>query len=481
MPQYYIWTIGCQMNKAESERLGSYFEQLGYRATVSAEEADVVVLNSCVVRQSAENRVINKLNALKSLKRSHPNLTLAVTGCLVNSEIDQLKQSFPQVDYFLKPGDYPQWLEKDEIGSVLPRNPSPSTFVPIIQGCNNFCSYCIVPYRRGREKSRPVSEIVGEISELVQRGVKEVTLLGQNVDSYGHDLPDRPDLADLLNELNTIDGLLRIRFLTNHPKDMSPKLIKAIASLDKVCEQISLPVQSSNNDILKAMNRGYTVDYYRQLVTEIRSSIPGVALSTDVIVGFPSESQQQFQQTVNLLSELKFDTVHVAAYSPRPGTLASRQFEDREDFLHDLMLEMAKVKAKYEVKGKPLTEAGLMRVASYELTDYWVKQRRLTTSLDCGNCSKAQRRKCREEDLYSECPKYHQLVSLNAVVGDGDGHKAELIEFLADDKAIDIVARLDDRCILQGLPRRLVQIGYKRYAGYQLDGKDQDYLDHWRR
>ena len=328
MPQYYIWTIGCQMNKAESERLGSYFEQLGYRATASAEEANVIVLNSCVVRQSAENRVLNKLSALKSLKRSHPNLTLAVTGCLVNSEVDQLKQSFPQVDYFLKPGDYPQWLEKDEIGSVLPRNPSPSTFVPIIQGCNNFCSYCIVPYRRGREKSRPVSEIVGEVKELVQRRVKEVTLLGQNVDSYGHDLPDRPDLADLLSELNTIDGLLRIRFLTNHPKDMSPKLIKAIASLDKVCEQINLPVQSGNNDILKAMNRGYTVDYYRQLVTEIRSSIPGVALSTDVIVGFPSESQQQFQQTVSLLSELKFDTVHVAAYSPRPGTLASRQFED---------------------------------------------------------------------------------------------------------------------------------------------------------
>jgi len=157
------------------------------------------------------------------------------------------------------------------------------------------------------------------------------------------------------------------------------------------------------------------------------------------------------------------------------------KFDDRQDFLHDLMLEMAKVKAKYETKGKTLTEAGLMRVASYELTDYWCKQRRLTTWLDCGNCSKAQRRKCREEDLYSECPKYHQLVSLNAVVGDGDGHKAELIEFLADDKAIDIVARLDDRCILQGLPRRLVQIGYKRYAGYQLDGKDQDYLDHWRR
>jgi len=328
MPQYYIWTIGCQMNKAESERLGSYLEQLGYQATASTEEADIVVLNSCVVRQSAENRVINKLNALKSLKGSHPKLTLAVTGCLVNSDVDQLRQTFPHVDYFFKPGDYPQWLENDKIGSVLPQNPSPCTFVPIIQGCNNFCSYCIVPYRRGREKSRPIAEIVSEVKELVQRGVKEVTLLGQNVDSYGHDLSDKPDLADLLSELNTIDGLLRIRFLTNHPKDMSSKLIKAVASLDKVCEQISLPVQSGNNNILKTMNRGYTVDYYRRLITEIRDRIPGIALSTDVIVGFPSESQQQFQQTVNLLSELKFDTVHVAAYSSRPGTFASRQFED---------------------------------------------------------------------------------------------------------------------------------------------------------
>jgi len=316
------------MNKAESERLGSYLEQLGYQATASTEEADIVVLNSCVVRQSAENRVINKLNALKSLKGSHPKLTLAVTGCLVNSDVDQLRQTFPHVDYFFKPGDYPQWLENDKIGSVLPQNPSPCTFVPIIQGCNNFCSYCIVPYRRGREKSRPIAEIVSEVKELVQRGVKEVTLLGQNVDSYGHDLSDKPDLADLLSELNTIDGLLRIRFLTNHPKDMSSKLIKAVASLDKVCEQISLPVQSGNNNILKTMNRGYTVDYYRRLITEIRDRIPGIALSTDVIVGFPSESQQQFQQTVNLLSELKFDTVHVAAYSSRPGTFASRQFED---------------------------------------------------------------------------------------------------------------------------------------------------------
>ena len=328
MPQYYIWTIGCQMNKSESERLGSYLEQLGYRPTSTAEEADLVVLNSCVVRQSAENRVINKLDSLKSLKRSRPGVIIAVTGCLVDSETDQLKSKFPQVDYFFKPGGCPQWLEKVELAQVLPRHPSPSTFVPISQGCNNFCTYCIVPYRRGRERSRPLEEITDEVRELVRRGTKEVTLLGQNVDSYGRDLPDQPDLADLLTTLNTIDGLARLRFLTNHPKDMSNKLIEAIARLDKVCELICLPVQAGDNDILKAMGRGYTVEQYRQLITRIRSKIAGVALSTDVIVGFPSESNQQFQQTVNLLSELRFDTIHVAVYSTRPGTIASTEFED---------------------------------------------------------------------------------------------------------------------------------------------------------
>ena len=332
MPQYHIWTTGCQMNKAESERLGSFFEQRGYQATATAEKADVIVLNSCVVRQSAENRVINKLNALKSLKKLRPDLTLAVTGCLVNSDIEQLKKNFPQVDYFFKPGvlptEGPQWLEKAAWTQSLPQRPSPSVYVPIIQGCDNFCSYCIVPYRRGRERSRPVAEITGEVRELVRRGVKEVTLLGQNVDSYGPDLPDKPDLADLLSELNTLDGLARLRFLTNHPKDMSTRLIEAVANLDKVCQQISLPVQSANNDILQAMRRGYTVEHYHQLINEIRSKMPGVALSTDVIVGFPSESEEQFRQTFNLLSEQRFDTVHVAAYSPRPGTIAAKEFAD---------------------------------------------------------------------------------------------------------------------------------------------------------
>ncbi len=328
MPDYYIWTIGCQMNKAESERLGSFFEHLGYRPTDAAENADVIVLNSCVVRQSAENRVVNKIRALQSFARAHPGATLAVTGCLVNSDTTRLKKEFPHVDYFFKPGDCPPWLEKPEAILALPQRPSPATYVTIIQGCDNFCSYCIVPYRRGREVSRTISEIACEVKELVRRGVKEVTLLGQNVDSYGHDLPDKPDLADLLEELNKIDGLVRIRFLTNHPKDMSDKLIGAIARLDRVCEWISLPVQSGSDDILKLMRRGYTAAQYRQMVKRIRDTVPGVALSTDIIVGFPSETEAQFQETVNLLAALRFDTVHVAVYSPRPGTSASRELED---------------------------------------------------------------------------------------------------------------------------------------------------------
>ena len=327
MPKYHIWTIGCQMNKAESERLGSLFEQQGYRPVPRVEEADLVLLNSCVVRQSAENRITNKLNNLKALKRSRPGLTLAVTGCLVNSESAQLKERFPYVDHFFKAGSWPQWLE-GQGQPALPQRPEVSTYVPIIQGCNNSCAYCIVPYRRGREKSRPLEEVVCEVKELRRRGLKEVVLLGQNVDSYGHDLPGRPSLADLLAELNTVAGLARIRFLTNHPKDMSRRLIEVIASLDKVCEQLNLPVQSGSNGILKAMRRGYSVEQYRQLIAEMRHRIPGVALSTDVIVGFPGESELQFEHTVKLLKELRFDTVHAAAYSPRPGTIAAREYED---------------------------------------------------------------------------------------------------------------------------------------------------------
>ena len=333
MPRYHIWTIGCQMNKAESERLASFLEQRGYRAAVRAESADIIVLNSCVVREHAENRVINKLHTIKPLKKLYPNLTLAVTGCLVDSNTEEMKKDFPHVDYFFKPGDFPSWLNETEcsvfnMGQTLPRHPSTSVYVPIIQGCDQFCSYCIVPYRRGREKSHPLAEIVCEVRELVRRGVKEIILLGQNVDAYGHDLSENSDLAGLLGELNTVDGLVRLRFLTNHPKDMNAGLIDAVARLDKVCEQINLPVQSGSNTLLKVMGRGYTVERYRELIAELRQKMPGVTLSTDVIVGFPSESEEQFRQTEDLLADLKFDTVHVAAYSIRPGTIAARELKD---------------------------------------------------------------------------------------------------------------------------------------------------------
>ncbi|MDO9333319.1 MAG: MiaB/RimO family radical SAM methylthiotransferase [Dehalococcoidales bacterium] len=328
MHKYHIWTIGCQMNKAESGRLASLFEKDGLQSTDRAEEADVIVLNTCVVRKHAEDRVTNKLHSLKSMKKSNPNLKLAVTGCWVDSNIDQLKKNHPYIDHFFRAGECPPWQEPDEWRQALPNNPQVTTYVPIIQGCNNFCAYCVVPYRRGREKSRPLSEIFCEVRELVRRGTREVTLLGQNVDSYGYDLPDKPELAGLLTELNTIDGLWRIRFLTNHPKDMSGRLIDTIARLDKVCPAINIPAQAGSNEILQLMRRGYTIEQYRRLITEIRDKIPGVALSNDVIVGFPSETEAQFQETVSLLTDLKFDTVHIAAYSPRPGTIAAREYPD---------------------------------------------------------------------------------------------------------------------------------------------------------
>lgn len=343
---YYIWTIGCQMNKAESDRLAHLLEERGYQAATSPADADMIILNSCVVREHAENRVVNRLHLLRPLKQRRPDVTLALTGCMVDSNIDAMKKEFPHIDYFFKPGEIPSWLEEiekspcDKAGSGTTKPNSVCAFVPIIQGCDQFCTYCIVPYRRGRERSRPVTEIVAEAKELAKSGIREITLVGQNVDAYGHDLPavprelrqaglpDKPDLAGLLQELEGVDGLYRLRFLTNHPKDMNTGLIDAMARLTKVCGQVNLPVQAGSDDILSAMKRGYSVEQFRRLISEIRQNIPGIALSTDVIVGFPGETVELFEQTVALLAELKFDAVHIAAYSPRQGTVAARKFTD---------------------------------------------------------------------------------------------------------------------------------------------------------
>ena len=332
--RYHIWTIGCQMNKGESEQLATSLEEAGCIPSETIEACDIVVINSCVVRQSAENRVVSKVKSLEPLRKLNPNAIITLAGCIVDSDTSKLKRRFPHVDLFMKPGEFSELLEivrskaPKHIETVSTHTTSPTAFVTIIQGCNNFCSYCIVPYRRGREKSRPLTEIHLQIENLASAGVKEVTLLGQNVDSYGHDLPDNPDLADLLYNLNSINGLDRIRFLTSHPKDMSQKLIDAVAGIDKVCEYISLPVQAGDDAILQAMGRGYTSDYYYELVKRIRAIIPNVAISTDVVVGFPGETEQQFQKTLELLSDLRFDSVHVAAYSPRAGTQAANELED---------------------------------------------------------------------------------------------------------------------------------------------------------
>ncbi|MFP3879956.1 MAG: tRNA (N6-isopentenyl adenosine(37)-C2)-methylthiotransferase MiaB [Dehalococcoidia bacterium] len=341
MPRYFVWTIGCQMNKAESRRIAGYLESAGCRAASSFFDADLVVLNTCVVRQSAENRVLGTLGLLKGLKNKRADLQILVTGCFVDSDLQGLKQRFPQVDFLFKPGDYQElvaWSQSQGMAieqGLIDAPPfdtsvalSPCTLMPIIQGCNNFCSYCIVPYRRGREVSRPPDEIVCEAEKLASRGTKEVTLLGQNVDSYGHDLPGRPDLADLLTELSKIDGMERIRFLTNHPKDISIKLLDTMAFAEKVCEHLELPVQAGDDDILRAMRRGYGVEQYKGLVDIIRSRIPQVSLSTDIIVGFPGETEPKFEHTFSLLEEMRFDVVHVAAYSPRPDTIAWREYPD---------------------------------------------------------------------------------------------------------------------------------------------------------
>jgi len=385
MSHYHIWTIGCQMNKADSECIAGYLEQMGYQPSPKAEEAEIIVLNSCVVRQSAEDRVINRLNSLKSLKSGK---ILALTGCIVDSRVDGLSHRFPHVDLFFAPQAFFELVRFLEDRGLAPKGldsglvtlrPKPSAFVTIIQGCNNFCSYCIVPYRRGRERSRPVAEVICEVEELARRGVKEVILLGQNVDSYGHDLPEMHTLADLLVELNQIDGLVRIRFLTSHPKDMSQRLIEAMAQLEKVCEHLSLPLQAGDDDILRAMRRGYTVQQYRQLVGRIRHALPYLAMSSDVIVGFPGESEGQFGKTYDLLRELRFDTVHVACYSPRPGTIAARKLRDEvpaeEKIRRRKKIEMLQEGIATEINRKLLSQTVEVLVEGRKKGKWWGRTR----------------------------------------------------------------------------------------------------------
>ena len=338
MESFHIWTIGCQMNKADSQRLGSALEQLGLREVGTANEADLVVLNSCVVRQQAEDKVVGNLTWMKPWRSEDPDRVVALMGCMVGSKTDELSRRFPFVDLFMPPQQYGPLLElvgervgldwEGCVGSLAPTQPDVTCYVPIIHGCDLMCTFCIIPYRRGRQVSRPVDELVHEVELLVDRGVKEVTVLGQTVDAYGLDLPGKPDLGYLLAQLNDVAGLERIRFLTSHPSFFTDEIIHAVADLPKVCEHINLPVQAGDDEVLKAMRRPYTRQEFKDLVGRIRDIIPHSSLATDIIVGFPGETGEQFQRTVELIAELRPDKVHCAAYSPRPGTIAGRTMED---------------------------------------------------------------------------------------------------------------------------------------------------------
>lgn len=338
MASYHLWTVGCQMNVADSERLGLSLDELGYESVQKAEDADIVVLNSCVVRQGAEDKVVGRLDSLKSYKKKNPDATIALMGCMVGPRTDALRERFPHVDFFMRPQDITALVEfaADRQGIscdtdqafLVPSRPTVSTFVPIIQGCDEFCTYCIVPYRRGRETSRPVDELVREAEMLAARGAKEITLLGQIVDRYGHDLPDKPDLADLLRAIDPVEGLERIRFLTSHPRDMTQRILDAVAELPKACEHLNLPFQAGSDEVLERMRRPYTIAQYMELIERARGTIPGVAISTDVIVGFCGETDEEFRQTMDVLEQVKFDIVHVAPYSTRPGTIADRKLVD---------------------------------------------------------------------------------------------------------------------------------------------------------
>mgnify|MGYP000898525526 CR=1 FL=1 len=343
--KYTIVTYGCQMNEHDSEKISWLLEKMGYEWTDNKKESDLIIYNTCLVRENAELRVYGQLGALKNLKRRKPDLVIAVCGCMMQREEARnvILSKYKHVDIIFGTSNIhklPQLINRyEQTGKTVVdiveddretieeveanRKYSFKAFVNIMYGCNNFCTYCIVPYTRGREKSREPEHILKEIQELGEKGYKEITLLGQNVNSYGKTLGYDYSFAKLLREVNKIDGIERIRFMTSHPKDLSDELIKAVSELDKVCEQLHLPVQSGSNRVLKAMNRKYTKEDYILLIEKITKAVPNIAISTDIIVGFPGETEEDFNETLDLIKKVKYDSAFTFLYSIREGTVAA--------------------------------------------------------------------------------------------------------------------------------------------------------------
>ncbi|MDI6891588.1 MAG: tRNA (N6-isopentenyl adenosine(37)-C2)-methylthiotransferase MiaB [Actinomycetota bacterium] len=345
--KFFIRTFGCQMNKHDSERMAGMLLKEGYAPAKSPQAADVIVFNTCCVRRHAEERLYGNVNVLKSLKKERPDVIIAVGGCLPQKYGEEVLRRAPHVDVVFGTHNLPNlpklirlaernsspiceiWPGTQTFPTELPslREKRFQAWVPITIGCNNFCSYCVVPYVRGRETSRPIQDICREVRDLAEEGVIEITLLGQNVNSYGRDLYGRSRFAALLRELNKIEEVQRIRFTTSHPKDLSDEIIEAVAECDKVCEHIHLPFQAGSDKILKAMNRSYTKQQYLEITKKIREKIPGVSITTDIMVGFPGETEEDFQETLDVVRKVRFDQAFTFIYSPRPGTPAAEMGE----------------------------------------------------------------------------------------------------------------------------------------------------------
>lgn len=344
--KYHIKTYGCQMNVHDSEKLSGILTEIGYEETDNQQNADLVLFNTCCVRENAELRVYGNVGALKPYKQANPNMIIGVCGCMMQQEevANLIANRFPFVDLVFGTHNlhrFPQLLSQaldskqtvvevlDEEGTIVEHVPtkrpaSIAAWTTIMYGCNNFCSYCIVPYVRGRERSRGSKDIINEITDLGLQGYKEITLLGQNVNSYGLDLESDYLFHHLLKDINEIDGIERIRFMTSHPKDLSAELISTIADCTKVCNHLHLPIQAGSNRVLGEMNRRYTREDYLSLVDSLRRSIPDIALTTDIIVGFPGETEDEFKETLDILEEVEFDSAYTFIYSARTGTPAAK-------------------------------------------------------------------------------------------------------------------------------------------------------------
>ncbi len=347
---YFIQTFGCQMNEHDSEKIAGMLEEKGYLPAKDRENADVIVVNTCSVRENADNRFFGQLGVIKKIKERHPDHIVAVCGCMMQQEhiTERIRQKYSWVDIMfgtMSIHEFPRLLDEclstrrkamliyenqEHVIEGLParRKFSYKSFVDIMNGCNNFCTYCIVPYTRGRERSRTPESIVTEIRGLAAEGVKEVTLLGQNVNSYGNCSDFDCDFAGLIYMINEIDGIERIRFMTSHPKDLSDRLIQAFCDCEKLCRHIHLPVQSGSTRILRRMNRRYTKEDYLQLVEKIRDAVPDMAITTDVIVGFPGETEEDFEETLDLVRKVRYDSAFTFLYSVRTGTPAA-EYEDQ--------------------------------------------------------------------------------------------------------------------------------------------------------